>query len=143
MKPCKVCNGEKVVHSKGFVSLEGTVYPDSTRPCISCKGVGTFLEPNETKILERIMATKGKNKGKLRASMTSNFSDSEEARAYYVWRLARFHGGKDMTMPVMADLAVRGDPYKAELDKLADSVAKAAFGTDLAATARWMRALTG
>lgn len=45
-----------------------------------------------------------------------------------------------MTMPMMADLFVRGDPFKAELDKLADSVAKEQFGTDLAAAARWGRA---
>jgi hypothetical protein len=140
MLPCKVCKGEKVIHSKGFTTEGGKVYPDTTRDCISCKGTGTFPEVNQEKILTRIVAGQGKNKGKIRASMTSSFSDMEEARAYYVWRLARFHGGKDTTMPMMADLAVRGDPYKGELDKLADQVAKDSFGTDLAAAARWGRA---
>ncbi len=139
MKDCTVCKGEGKNFRKGF-EFEGKVYPDKWEPCVSCKGTGKFSEVNEAKILERIMATKGKNKGKLRASMTSNFSDKEEARAYYVWRLARFHGGKDVTMPMMADLGVRGDPFKSDLDKLADQVAKDSFGTDLAAAARWGRA---
>lgn len=141
-KDCISCKGEGKVFRKGF-EFEGKVYPDKWDPCISCKGKGTFLAPNEEKILERITATKGKNKGKLRASMTSNFNDKEEARAYYVWRLARFHGGKDMTMPMMADLGVRGDPYRGELDKLADKVAKDQFGTNLAAARAWHRAFYG
>lgn len=139
MKDCTVCKGQGTVFHKGF-EFEGKVYPDSNRACTSCKGTGKFAEVNAPWILERILATKGKNKGKLRASMTSNFSDKEEARAYYVWRLARFHGGKDVTMPMMADLGVRGDPFKTDLDKLADQVAKDSFGTDLAGAARWGRA---
>jgi hypothetical protein len=119
--------------------VEGKVYPDRTDKCSSCKGEGYFPEVDETVIRQAILATKGKNKGKIRASMTST-PDRDGARAYYVWRLARFHGGKDVTMPMMADLFVRGDPFKAELDKLADSVAKEQFGTDLAAAARWGRA---
>jgi hypothetical protein len=142
MKDCTVCKGQGKTFRQGF-EFEGRVYPDKHEPCISCKGAGSFTEVNEAKILERIVAGQGKNKGKLRASMTSNFSDKEEARAYYVWRMARFHGGKDMTMPMMADLGVRGDPFKTDLDKLADKVAKESFGTDLAATARWLRAFTG
>lgn len=139
MRPCERCKGEKVTHSHGF-EYDGKVYPSRTETCSACKGVGEFPEIDEAKIITRIVATKGKNKGQIRASMTSNFSDSEEGRAYYVWRLARFHGGKDMTMPVMADLAVRGDPFKVELDKLADKVAKQYFGSDMAAAHRWGRA---
>lgn len=138
---CTICKGTGAVFHHGFTSVEGKVYPDSNDPCVSCKGTGSFPELNQEAILKRIVAGQGKNKGKLRASMTSNFHDAEEARAYYVWRLARFHGGKDMTMPMMADLAVRGDPCKAELLKLSDAVAKAAFGTDLAGARRWGGAL--
>lgn len=143
MRPCKRCNGEKVTHSKGFTALDGTVYPDRTSKCHSCDGVGEFPEVDESEIRKAITATKGKNKGKLRASMTSPLSKDgvSAARAYYVWRLARFHGGVDMTMPMMADLMIRGDSFRPELDKLADIVAKENFGTDLAAAFRWGRAL--
>lgn len=140
---CTICDGQGKVFRQGFVADSGKVYPDRWDSCVSCKGEGSFLAPNEAKILARITATQGKNKGKIRASMTSNFSDKEEARAYYVWRLARFHGGKDTTLPMMADLAVRGDPYKTDLDNLADRVAKEQFGTDLAAAVRWGRAFYG
>ena len=141
MRACKVCNGKGSTFWKGFTSLEGKVYPDDTRACACCDGSGSFFEVNEAEILSAIVATKGKNKGKLRASMSSCFNGSmQEKRAYYVWRLARFHGGKDMTMPMTADLLIRGDSYKDELDKIADSVAKQSFGTDLAAANRWGRA---
>lgn len=145
MRPCTRCNGTKTISSPGYVMVQGEEYPAPVKlsQCPSCEGQGTYPEINESKIRERIMATRGKNKGKLRASMTSCFSDRDEARAYYVWRLARFHGGKDMTMPMMADLALRGDPFKKELDALADAVAKEAFGTDLAAAYRWGRAFYG
>lgn len=140
MQPCKRCKGDKVTHSMGFTALDGTVYPSRTETCSACKGVGEFPEIDEAAIITRIVATKGKNKGSIRASMTSSFSDRDEARAYYVWRMARFHGGKDMTMPMIADLALRGDPFTTELDKLADKVAKQYFGSDMAAARRWGRA---
>jgi len=44
-------------------------------------------------------------------------------------------------MPIMADLVVRGDPFKDGLNALADTVAKHTFGTDLAAAARWGKVL--
>lgn len=140
--PCKVCNGAKTVHFDGFTTEAGEVYPPNDRPCISCQGKGEFPPIDEGFIRNRILATKGKNKGKIRASMVSPFRAEgfEESRAYYVWRLARFHGGKDVTMPMTADMMVRGDPFKPELDKLSDIVAKECFGTDLAAAARWGRA---
>lgn len=139
--PCTVCKGEKVIHSPGFVGVDGEVFPDRTYSCRSCNGEGSFPPVDEGKVMARILATQGKNKGKLRSSMTSSFSDRDEARAYYVWRLARFHGGKDVTMPVTADLGVRGDPFKDVLDRLADVVARQSFGTDMAAALRWGRAL--
>jgi hypothetical protein len=55
--------------------------------------------------------------------------------------MARFHGGADMTMPVCASMDVYGDPYRAELDAIADRVAKEIFGSDLRAARRWDSAL--
>lgn len=131
-RECKRCKGTANVHSPAFGS-----YPATDKPCPYCdKG---FYPPVEAEALVMaICATKGKNKGRLRAVMTSVAGyDIAANRAYYVWRLARFHGGKDMTMPMMADLGVRNDPFKPELDILADAVAKATFGTNIAAAWRW------
>lgn len=142
MLACTRCKGEKTTFSPGFTSLEGVVYPDRTSTCHCCNGVGTFPEVNGSAIIAAIIASKGKNKGRLRATMVSPHNGTVEAnRAYYVWRLARFHGGKDMTMPMTADMINRGDPYKDELDKLSDVIAKASFGTDMAAAHAWGRAL--
>jgi len=137
-RECKRCKGTTNIHSPGFTSVEGKVYPDTDTPCRYCQN-GYYPPIDLNALVGIIMATKGKNKGKLRATMTSALGsyDIAASRAYYVWRLARFHGGKDMTMPVMADMGVRNDPFKKELDLLADAVAKATFGTDLAAALRW------
>lgn len=139
---CTTCKGSGTFFSKGFTSLDGKVYPDSTNPCSSCDGVGNFPPLDEGVIRALILATKGRNKGRIRASMTSSFSgDVNAARAYYVWRLARFHGGVDTRMPVLASLGSRGDPTIKALDALADAVAKEQFGSNMRAAAQWGRAL--
>jgi len=142
MPICTRCNGEKVTHSKGFTSVDGRVYPDRTDPCYCCEGRGEFPEFSAGPILALIIAKQGKNKGKLRAAMVSPLRGDgvDAARAYYVWRLARFHGGKDVTLPMMADMVIRGDPCKKELDELSEEVAKHSFGTDMAAALRWGKA---
>lgn len=130
-RECERCKGTKIIHSPGFAG-----YPATDKPCTYCQD-GYFPPIDLDALVLAIVASKGKNKGKLKSSMTSVFGDIAGSRAYYVWRLARFHGGKDMTMPMMADLGVRSDPFRKELDLLADVVAKAEFGTDLAAAMRW------
>jgi len=59
-------------------------------------------------------------------------------RAYYVWRMARFHGGADMRMPIVCSILIDGDPYVDVLDNMADEIAKEVFGTNMAAAERWM-----
>jgi len=150
---CKVCKGSGLSHHEAF-SFEGKNYPARDYPCNACQGFGWFTPPSFDDILKRIVATKGKNKGTVRASFTSPTivrDPSEEQRreqinakrAYYVWRLARFHGGKDTTMPSVAMLFSRGDPYIQLLDALADGVARKAFGTSMGAAAMWGKALLG
>ena len=141
-RACERCKGTGEVFYKGFTAVEGCVYPDETKPCYACKGAKVYSAPDMNAIVQMIRATKGKNKGKLKSSWqgSDHYRDHAVARAYYVWRLARFHGGKDMTMPCTADAVLRSDPFKKELDALADEVAKVSFGTDLAGTARWARA---
>lgn len=142
-RACLRCNGEGTVFHKGFTSLEGKVYPDETKPCYGCKGAKVFQEPDYDAIVSAVVSSKGKSKGKLKASWqgAEHYSDLNAARAYYVWRLARFHGGVDMRMPMTADMVLRSDPFKPELDKLADIVAKKLLGTDMAAAFRWGKAL--
>lgn len=141
MQACTVCKGSKVRISPAFTSLEGREYPERINPCSACYGLGDFPEVNETEIRAAITATRGKNKGKIRAAMTSSGKDIAGDRAYYVWRLARFHAGVDMTLPMTADLMSRGDPYKKDLDRLSDLIAKESFGSNMRAARAWGQAL--
>lgn len=136
---CSRCKGARKVFWEGFTATSGTVYPDKWVDCTWCDGIGKYSEPNVEEIEALVLATKGKNKGKLRASMKS----SDNARAYYVWRMARFHGGVDVTLPVMADLGVRGDPYRKELDQIAEDVAKKYLGSNMRGAMRWHQAMFG
>jgi hypothetical protein len=97
-----------------------------------------------TTIAQLISTQKGKKA--FRKAWPSNLSpwktkDVTIRRAYYVWRLARFHGGADVTMPMTADMMNAGDPFKTVLDQLSDVVAQKVFGTHMAAANRWGRAL--
>jgi hypothetical protein len=131
MRNCKRCEG---VGSADFLGKAET--------CRYCNGTGVFAEVNASEIFSLVISSKGKNKGKLKSSMTSPFRSDGllKNRAYYVWRMARFHGGVDTTMPVMAGMCVRNDPYTEELDLLADKLAVESFGNNMAAAYRWGRA---
>jgi hypothetical protein len=120
VKDCTRCNGTKVASY------------DATKTCIWCKGTGTFEAPN----LDAIRAILKGRKGLVSRK-------PEDKRAAYVWRMARFHGGKDTTLPMMAPLDINGDPFIDQLDTLADETAKLYFGSDLAGAHRWYRALHG
>lgn len=103
----------------------------STRPCPFCDGRGFFHTPDVTFLLQLIKGRKG-----LRSKRPEGCN-----RAYYVWRMARFHGGADVTMPMTASLAVAGDPYVPLLDVVADKVAEHVYGTSRAGATRWANAL--
>jgi hypothetical protein len=118
MKNCTVCDGTG--RSKYY-----------NRQCYSCHGRGTFPPPDVSAIRAAVRGRKG-----LRTS-----SRGLDPRAYYVWRMARFHGGADMSMPVMAATLIHGDPYVEELDVLADALAREHYGSDMRAALRWGRAL--
>lgn len=137
---CTRCKGTGMVHSQwnkdnGYEGPEG-------KKCSSCTGTGVFPGLDVKAIADALFTTRGKTR-KFRKSYTSTkgFSDTFQARVYYVWRLARFHGGADVTMPMTADLLVRADPFKKELDLIAEHVAKLVFGTDMAGAVRWGTAL--
>ena len=121
--PCSTCNGEGTRQPYGDLPR---------RTCYSCDGTGSFQLPDLQTILKQI---KGRKKGTLRSKRP------EDSRAYYVWRLARFHGGADVTMPVTAFSYVSGDPYVPYLDAVSEAVANAVYGTDKAAAIRWAHAM--
>jgi hypothetical protein len=139
LRPCERCNGTKTTTRKAFTYTDHrtgkqTHYPDKTEPCYKCAGAGQFAAPDETAIFAKIKGRKG-----LRSARPAREAGSD--RAYYVWRMARFHGGVDMTMPVMASLEIGGDPWRKELDELADKAARQFLGSDMRAAMRWGRAL--
>lgn len=108
-----------------------SLFEGHSTTCYYCKGSGVFAAPDIPALLAAIRGRKG--------LVSRRPADS---RAYYVWRMARFHGGVDVTLPICASGAVRGDPFLKELDALADAVAKRVYGTDLAAAYRWSGLLT-
>ena len=143
-RDCTRCKGVGTIFRAGFTH-EGTTYPDKTETCSRCHGAKQMQAPDWDLILKQITTSRGLPKGqsKLLASFPSklnHYRDREAARAYYVWRLARFHGGKDMTMPVTAEMVTGGDPFMEELSAMSDIVAKRFFGSDMAAAQRWGQA---
>lgn len=127
---CRICPH---CEGKGYTIWTWSDRPDENHKCYDCDGTGFFHPIDVPAIMAAIKGRKG-----LRSSRPSR---DKGHRAYYVWRMARFHGGVDVTMPFMASLDCGNDPFRAELDAIADHVAKAVFGTDLAAAYRWGSAL--
>ncbi len=117
-------------------SCEGTGRSPLGRTCPYCEGRGRFPDFSADAILPRVLSRKGPNKGKLRSQAPPK-RGIWDVRAYYVWRMARFHGGADTRMPIMAGVLATGDPYREELDALAEKIARQTFGTDKAAANRW------
>lgn len=134
---------------KHCTSCEGTGVRsyDPTKDCTKCAGRGWFPGVDLEAIVKLIISTKGKSKGRLKSAFPSPYTNNNamdsimNARAYYVWRMARFNGGADVTMPVMAMMYIEGDPYKDYLNQIADEVAKKNYGTDMASAIVWGKAL--
>lgn len=140
-RACLTCKGTGSTHSK-WAKENGYEGPEG-KPCFACSGKGTFEGFDVKTLVDIVLTTKGKTRTfrKSFPSKLKRFKDLNAGRAYYVWRLARFHGGADVTMPMTAGLVTHGDPFKKELDLLADEVAEMAFGTKMAAAVRWGQAL--
>ena len=110
-------------------------------PCLTCKGAAKVTVDREP-ILAAIFTSRGGTR-RLRSAVSPAMRDVYGAE--YVWRMARFHGGADVTMPVtcfysvgchgIIDAGARA--VLDVLDPIADEVAKEAFGTNLGAAARW------
>lgn len=139
---CTKCDGAGQKHSDyaNFNPLTKQ-FTGGMQRCHYCQGRGTFPALDVEATVSACFTTRGAKR--FRKSMTSPLprESAEAIRAYYVWRMARFHGGADVTMPMTAMLLIEGDPLAKTLDAISDRVALAAFGTSNAAATRWGRAL--
>jgi len=148
IRSCSDCKGAGKHHHDAWTSVTGTSYPAYDSECTVCGGTGTMAAPDFDALFLAVTTDRGvkvKGKRKFRKSPPQLWAKStqgvENRRAYYVWRLARFHGGADVTLPMTADLFCGRDAYRKELDAYAELLARAAFGTDMAAAHRWSRAM--
>lgn len=137
-KTCAKCNGKgEVEHWRN----DGTM-----QQCHYCKGTGSWptLSSQYSAILELLRGKKtGLRKSRPAFEPTDCDFDTrvKHDRAYYIWRLARFHGGVDLHLPMGASFGSAGDPDHELLDAMAEDMAKRYLGTDMAAAKRWGRAL--
>jgi len=143
-RDCKRCKGTKTATKWIYdpITKKGDFGP---APCDECNATGMISKPDFDNIFQVITKkVKGSEKRAFRTGkpkFENEHKNQEEGRAYYVWRMVRFHSGQDVTMPVVASMCVTYDPFERELDAFASYVAKGAFGTDLAGATRWARAL--
>ena len=133
-KACLRCKGTGIRVYSAFVGVDGKEWPSITRDCAFCRGRKYFEPVNVENIIAAIVNTRT---GELRASKPPKGGD----RAYYVWRLARFHGGADVCLPIMAETLVDGDPFHDVLEQLSEVVAQKAFGTTMGAANAWKNVL--
>lgn len=136
--PCTKCKGDGYLFSEGFqyTREDGTlrVYESKWKPCMYCDGAGWFHAPD---LASLVKAVNGRKPRTLRSKRP------DDTRAYFVWRMARFHGGKDVCLPMAAGMDIAGDPYENVLDQLATIIAKAYFGSGNVGAARWQQAMYG
>jgi hypothetical protein len=146
-RKCTEC--ESGVHVSPGFEFQGSVYPTERRTCSTCLGSGVMAAPDFAAIFAAVTTARGAAKGsrRFRQSPPELWKQSNQGvdnrRAYYVWRMARFHGGADVTMPMMADLFCGRDCWRPELDAYAEALAIKVFGTDMAAAHRWSSVLRG
>lgn len=132
--PCRKCNGSKLTIHESFTALDGRIYPRTEKPCIWCDGIGTFDKPD---IQSLVTAIKGRKPGKLRSKRP------DDTRAYFIWRMVRFHTGDDVCLPMAAQMDVAADPYRELLEQVAEHVAAHLTGHSSAGRARWRSAMYG
>jgi len=132
--PCGHCNGTMINVYEGFTGVDGTVYPRKEKPCLWCDGLGVFFKPD---LASLIKAVKGRKPGTLRSKRP------DDGRAYFIWRMARFHTGADVCLPMTAQMEVSGDPYRDMLELVAEMLAERLTGHKSAGRARWQAAMYG
>ena len=167
-RDCPRCKGTGITVSEGFTSLEGKVYPREERQCYACGGMKEYpapvlnaylpliVNPKSGKLYSTSLHSKA-GRARFAASRPPVETPEEKAsddmvrrRAQYIWRMALFNSGMDkrgfnLGGAIMADMDLCGDPWKPELDALADQVADQCYGkgANLRAARRWNQALKG
>lgn len=131
---CKGCEGLGYKLHRGFRCDDGYVSKSRWNKCGDCNGNGWFHAPDLASIVNLI---RGRKPGRLRSKRP------DAPRAYYVWRMARFHGGADVCNPMAAEMSISGDPYREILEELAKIIAKKCFGSENYGLARWHLAMYG
>lgn len=125
-RPCGKCGGTGV-----------RKWSDGDKPCRDCKEMGFLTRPDFLVLFNAANIKNKEGKYRPRTGRPKDGGTRSDSRAYYVWRIARFNGGVDVTMPMMAELELGDDAYRPELEKLADIIAKVFYGTDKAGALRW------
>lgn len=109
--------------------------------------MGMWAAPNLAELLEGIKVTRGNRKGQILRSFPDKRFDRWSQdwahrtlawRMYYLWRMCQFHSGRDVRMPMSAELGSH-DPYKSEIDALAVLI----YGGQSQGLTRWDRAIFG
>ena len=120
------------------------------------------LSPEEKQIASGIIASQGKNKGRLRAAKPKidydivlkdgrklRYPTPETGRTAYVWRMVAFHVSpvsQHHCIPILADFDLPGDYDQTQverktLDQLVDKIVNAIPKTEWRGINRWARAL--
>lgn len=138
VRACTSCKGAGYGLRDGFnyITDDGKhrSHPTRWEVCGYCNGAGWFHAPRPSDLIKQVTGRKPR---------TLRSKRPDDARPYFVWRLARFHSGKDVCLPMGAEIEIAGDPYQNVLDELAGLIAKAYFGSGNVGTARWQQAMYG
>lgn len=138
VRACTGCNGAGYKLKDGFSYVtengEHRSHPTRWEVCYCCDGAGWFHAPRPSNLIQQVKGSKPR---------TLRSKRPDDARPYFVWRLARFHGGKDVCLPMGAETDIAGDHYRDVLDELAELIAKAYFGSGNVGAARWQQAMYG
>ena len=118
---------------------------DGSWACRVCDG--TKIVAINVDAIQATLWTSHGGTRRFRASKTSTMKATFGAE--YVWRNARFHGGKDMSLPIMSYDTVgvygivthQARVMLRRLDEIANAVAVEAFGSNMRAARRWGQAL--
>lgn len=117
----------------------------SVMPAIDVAALMNTLSRDEFELVEPIIATQGKNSGRLRASKPGNV----DGRSMYIWRLVAFYVSpmrQHQCMPITADFDLPGENYHdrlmlaRELDKIVDKVTDTIPMSEWYGVKRWGQA---
>lgn len=148
LEACVICNSAWRPATPGVCEGKPCTFCTNSsgmRPCRTCDGEPLYQPPVIGWLVEGILSSRGPRKGRICRSRPklADHRNRESSRLYYVWRLARFHAGIDASLPIGADMEIGGDPFRPELDAIAQLVARGLTGHASIGRARWQQAMHG